>query len=101
MVVDIAFLFMLLLLFEELLLLLLLLLMLIIELLMVLVLLLLLVELVLVVDQVQVVRVEGLDGRGLHVHQRVLRGDDAANEVVVDLDRSLGEGDRQWILAHK
>ena len=53
------------------------------------------------VDQVQVVRVEGLDGRGLHVHQRVLRGDDAANEVVVDLDRSLGEGDRQWILAHK
>ena len=67
-VVDIAFLFMLLLLFEELLLLLLLLLMLIIELLMVLVLLLLLVELVLVVDQVQVVRVEGLDGRGLHVH---------------------------------
>ena len=66
-------------------------------------LLLLQVELVLVVDQVQVVRVEGLDGRRLH-SEGVGRGGggggahDAHAEVVVDLHRSLGQGDRQRIL---
>ena len=59
-------------------------------------------ELVLVVDQVQVVRVEGLDGRRLH-SEGVGRGGgggahDAHAEVVVDLHRSLGQGDRQRIL---
>ena len=67
-------------------------------------LLLLQVELVLVVDQVQVLRVEGLDGRRLH-SEGVGRGGgggggahDAHAEVVVDLHRSLGQGDRQRIL---
>ena len=46
------------------------------------------------VDQVQVVRVEGLDGRrGLH-SERV----DADAQIVVDLHRILGQGDRQRIL---
>ena len=86
----------------EVLLLLLMLLMLVTKLLLML-LLLLQVELVLVVDQVQVVRVEGLDGRRLH-SEGVGRGGggggahDAHAEVVVDLHRSLGQGDRQRIL---
>ena len=89
----------------EVLLLLLMLLMLVTKLLLMLLMLLLLlqVELVLVVDQVQVVRVEGLDGRRLH-SEGVGRGGggggahDAHAEVVVDLHRSLGQGDRQRIL---
>ena len=55
--------------------------------------------LLMVVDQVQVVRVEGLDGRGLHIHQGVLRGGDDAGKILVDLHRSLREGDRQRILS--
>ena len=88
----------------EVLLLLLMLLMLVTKLLLMLLLLLLLqVELVLVVDQVQVVRVEGLDGRRLHSEGvgRGGGGDDAHAEVVVDLHRSLGQGDRQRILARR
>ena len=86
----------------EVLLLLLMLLMLVTKLLLMLLLLLLQLELVLVVDQVQVVRVEGLDGRRLH-SEGVGRGGgggahDSNAEVVVDLHRSLGQGDRQRIL---
>ena len=55
--------------------------------------------LLMVVDQVQVVRVEGLDGRGLHIHQGVLRGGDDAGKILVDLHRSLREGDRKRILS--
>ena len=85
------------------LLLLLMLLVLVTKLLLMVLLLLLQVELVLVVDQVQVVRVEGLDGRRLHSDEGAGRrgggGDEASNaQVVVDLHRSLGQGDRQRIL---
>ena len=89
----------------EVLLLLLMLLMLVTKLLLMVLLLLLLlqVELVLVVDQVQVVRVEGLDGHGRRLHSEgVGRGGGGSHnahaEVVVDLHRSLGQGDRQRIL---
>ena len=50
------------------------------------------------VNQVQVVRVEGLDGRGLHSVRVGCGGDDANAQIVVDLHRSLGQGDRQRIL---